>query len=115
METRKARMEAELNALKQEGEAEAALAAARVLEAAALEQSDFVDTSEPPAAASVRTEEYVRSHFHNNTNIKTEEQHNKPDDSEEGHPSVSTCCYTSRRTPHSVTNLAAQGFIASPT
>lgn len=71
MEVEKARMEAKLNALKQEGEgeAEATLAAARVLEAAVLDQSDDL----APRAESInRTEEYVKSHFQNNSNTKNE-------------------------------------------
>lgn len=46
MEVEKARIEATLNALKQEGEAEAALAAAHVLEAAADEENHAVDITE---------------------------------------------------------------------
>ncbi|KAL4008122.1 hypothetical protein ACER0C_001974 [Sarotherodon galilaeus] len=50
MEVKKARMEAALNALKQEGEAEAALAAARVLEAAVLDQAESVKPPDVPVA-----------------------------------------------------------------
>ncbi|KAL3996892.1 hypothetical protein ACER0C_009548 [Sarotherodon galilaeus] len=76
MEVEKARMEAALNALKQEGEAEAALAAARVLEAAVLDQAESVKPSDVPAAVS-RTQEYVETHFHSNTNMAGESKHSR--------------------------------------
>ncbi|XP_026036546.1 uncharacterized protein LOC113029762 [Astatotilapia calliptera] len=80
MEVEKARMEAALNALKQEGEAEAALAAARVLEAAVLDQAESVKPPDIPAtiaAAVSRTQEYVDTHFHNNTNMEGESKHSR--------------------------------------
>nr|XP_054599441.1 uncharacterized protein LOC107388426 [Nothobranchius furzeri] len=64
----KARIEATLNALKIEGEAEAALAAAHVLEVAADEEHNAVDVTEqgisktPPIR---RTQDYVNAHFAN--------------------------------------------------
>lgn len=76
MEVEKARMEAALNALKQEGEAEAALAAARVLEAAVLDQAESVKPPDIPAAVS-HTQEYVDTHFHNNTNMEGESEHSR--------------------------------------
>lgn len=62
-------MEAALNALKQEGEAEAALAATRVLEAAVLDQAESVKPPDVPVAVS-RTQEYVDTHFHSNTKME---------------------------------------------
>ncbi|XP_073763460.1 uncharacterized protein [Danio rerio] len=109
MEVEKARMEAKLNALKQEGEAEAALAAARVLEAAVLEQPEFVEPPNLPATATSvsRTEEYVKSHFHNNTNMKPEKMDKEEDDTHNSHnvePSQphtapDSCEYTNRSPP----------------
>lgn len=79
MEVKKARIEMEktrlgatMNDLKQEGEAKAMLAAAKVLEAAFLDQTEFVEPPEVPATmgmATTRTQEYVNTHFHNDTNM----------------------------------------------
>lgn len=73
-------MEAALNALKQEGEAEAALAAARVLEAAVLDQAESVKPPDIPVTIAVavsRTQEYVDTHFHNNANMEGESKHSR--------------------------------------
>ncbi|KAL7882933.1 hypothetical protein SRHO_G00005910 [Serrasalmus rhombeus] len=78
MEVEKARIEATLNALKEEGEAEAALAAAQVWEAAAeeaLQPTEFVNpgilVTTPPSIR--RTQEYVNAHFHNSHDVKGKE------------------------------------------
>ncbi|XP_025754388.1 uncharacterized protein LOC106097728 isoform X2 [Oreochromis niloticus] len=82
MEVEKARIEATLNALKKEGEAEAALAAAHVLEAAADEEHDAVDLTEqgvssktPPSIR--RAQDYVNAHFANCSLVVNED--GKPD------------------------------------
>ncbi|TKS65471.1 hypothetical protein D9C73_028149 [Collichthys lucidus] len=79
MEVERARLVATMNALKQEGEAKAALAAARVLEAAVLDQTGSEEPPEVPATivmAARRTQEYVSTHFHNNADMEDE---TKPD------------------------------------
>ena len=78
MEVEKTRIEATLNALKEEGEAEAALAAAKVLEAVVLDKPESVkrlSVRASMATAVSRTEEYVRTHFHNNPHMKDETKH----------------------------------------
>ncbi|XP_025752917.1 uncharacterized protein LOC106097899 isoform X4 [Oreochromis niloticus] len=82
MEVEKARIEATLNALKKEGEAEAALAAAHVLEAAADEEHDAVDLTEqgvssktPPSIR--RAQDYVNAHFADCSLVVNEDR--KPD------------------------------------
>ncbi|KAK0144243.1 hypothetical protein N1851_017385 [Merluccius polli] len=82
IEVEKARIEARLNALKQEGEAEAALAAARVLEAAA-EGFDDRELTTPAIPATTpepvkRTEEYIKTHFDNNPEWREEKPQRKP-------------------------------------
>ncbi|KAK0140410.1 hypothetical protein N1851_022619 [Merluccius polli] len=79
IEMEKTRLVATMNALKQEGEAEAALAAARVLEAALVDQAEFVERPDVPATIAMddsRTQEYVKTHFHNDANM---EDKTKPD------------------------------------
>ncbi|ROI62514.1 hypothetical protein DPX16_5187 [Anabarilius grahami] len=82
MEVEKARIEATLNALMKEGEAEAALAAAHVLEAAADEEHHAIDFTEqgisPKTPPSIRrARDYVNAHFANfSLQVKEEE---KPD------------------------------------
>ncbi|XP_056867534.1 uncharacterized protein LOC130513013 [Takifugu flavidus] len=79
IEMEKTRLAAMINALMQEGEAKAALAAARVFEAAVLDQTESDESPEVPATiatAASRTQEYVNTHFHNETNMEDE---TKPD------------------------------------
>lgn len=82
MEVEKARIKATLNALKKEGEAEAVLAAAHVLEAAADEEHHAIDLTEqgisPKTPPSIRrAQDYVNDHFTNfSLQVKEEE---KPD------------------------------------
>ncbi|TWW54221.1 hypothetical protein D4764_0192240 [Takifugu flavidus] len=79
IEMEKTRLAATINALMQEGEAKAALAAARVLEAAVLDQTESDESPEVPATiatAASCTQEYVNTHFHNETNMEDE---TKPD------------------------------------
>lgn len=71
MEIEKARIEATLNALKEEGEAEAALAAARVLESAAV--CSNYESERGSSVAMERTDEYIRRHFSLNQNEKKED------------------------------------------
>ncbi|ROL42278.1 hypothetical protein DPX16_18200 [Anabarilius grahami] len=68
MEIEKARIEATLNALKEEGEAEAALAAARVLKTAAV--CSNYETERGSSVAVEHTDEYIRMHFSLNQNEK---------------------------------------------
>lgn len=78
IEMEKTRLVATMNTLKQEGEAKAALAA-KVLEAAFLDQTEFVEPPEVPATlgmAASRTQEYVNTHFHKDTNMDDD---TKPD------------------------------------
>lgn len=67
MEVERTRIDATLNALKEEGEAEAALAAAKVLEAAAENESSKADTAIgpplSPAVSKQRTDDYTDAHF----------------------------------------------------
>ncbi|RXN35870.1 hypothetical protein ROHU_003454 [Labeo rohita] len=81
IEVEKARIEATLNALKKEGEAEAALAAAHVLEAAADEEHHAIDLTEqgisPRTPPSIRrARDYVNAHF---TNFSSQVKEEKPD------------------------------------
>ncbi|XP_077080710.1 uncharacterized protein LOC143733040 [Siphateles boraxobius] len=81
MEVEKARIEATLNALKKEGEAEAALAAAHVLEAAADEEHHAIDLTDqsisPKTPPSIRrARDYVNAHF---TNVSSEVKEERPD------------------------------------
>lgn len=79
IEMEKTRLVATMNALKQEGEAKAALAAARVLEAAVSDQTELEESPEVPATtamAASRTQEYVNTHFYNEANMEDE---TKPD------------------------------------
>ncbi len=71
MEAEKARIEATLNALKEEGEAEAALAAARVLESAAICSND--GTEKGSSVAAERTNEFIRTHFSQNQSGKEDD------------------------------------------
>ncbi|XP_077367334.1 uncharacterized protein LOC144010755 [Festucalex cinctus] len=78
MEVEKARIEATLDALKQEGEAEAALAAAEVLEAAAEEAlhptnlvSPGIPGTTPPSIR--RAQEFVDTHFQKEQDSVAEE------------------------------------------
>ncbi|XP_063749732.1 uncharacterized protein LOC134871071 [Eleginops maclovinus] len=78
MEVEKARIEARLNALKQEGEAEAALAAARVLEAAA-EGPDDRELTTPAIPVTThdpvkRVAEYIKTHFKDEPEPEMEER-----------------------------------------
>ncbi|XP_028304259.1 uncharacterized protein LOC114464360 isoform X2 [Gouania willdenowi] len=83
MEVEKARIEATLNALKVEGEAEAALAAAQVLEAAADEAAhsavDLADISipvkTPPSMR--RAQDFVNTHFNDDQGLLEEEEKNE--------------------------------------
>lgn len=74
MDVEKARIEATLNALKQEGEAEAALAAAEVLEAAAKETFHSITlmtpgiSNTPPSVR--RAQEFVDTHFHKEQDVE---------------------------------------------
>lgn len=70
MEIEKARTEVTLNALKEEGEAEAALTATRVLESAAICSNDEIERGS--SLATERTEEYIRTHFSQNQSMKKE-------------------------------------------
>ncbi|XP_028328030.1 uncharacterized protein LOC114478897 isoform X1 [Gouania willdenowi] len=83
MEVEKARIEATLNALKVEGEAEAALAAAQVLEAAADEAAhsavDLADISipvkTPPSMR--RAQDFVNTHFNDDQGLLEEGEKNE--------------------------------------
>ncbi|XP_028972283.2 uncharacterized protein LOC114829937 [Esox lucius] len=82
MEVENARIEATLKALKKEGEAEAALAAAHVLEAAADEEHHAIDLTEqgisPKMPPSIRrAQDYVKAHFADFSSLVKQEE--KPD------------------------------------
>ncbi|XP_030582792.1 uncharacterized protein LOC115778696 [Archocentrus centrarchus] len=104
MEVERARLDATLNALKEEGEAEAALAAAKVLETAAVNEDSKseVGITGPPLASAVsrqRTDEYINTHFgHQQDEMKDSSQTRPVGATYSRQPNVQPLSsYTSRR------------------
>lgn len=101
-----------MNALKKESEAEAALAAAKVLEAAAeaehcKSEMDIASPSLSPAVSRQHTDEYINAHFNHQQDDKSE---NKVEVACISQPQYTEALYTSQRMLQPVSGHTLQHF-----